>query len=104
MLDGRFSRITSYTDTRQDVGEFSGGNMNEWISVKERLPQKPTFDWVLVLIKMIPEGWFGIPHVAELRNGVWFAECLDDKPMEKELSVEVTHWMPLPEAPESSNK
>jgi hypothetical protein len=77
--------------------------MSEWISVKERLPQKPTFDWVLVQTKMIPEGWYGVPHIAELRGGVWFAQCLDDKPMENELSIEVTHWMPIPEPPESSN-
>jgi hypothetical protein len=75
-----------------------------WVSVKKCLPSRDKYDWVLVQVKMIPEGWYGIPHVAELRNGVWFAQCLDDKPMEKELSVEVTHWMPLPESPVASNK
>lgn len=76
--------------------------MGEWISVKDRLPEKSKYDWVLVQIKMIPEGWYGLPHIAELRNGVWFAQCVDN-PMEKELSVEVTHWMPLPEPPVASN-
>jgi len=77
--------------------------MLKWISVKQELPSREKYDWVLVQVKTVPEGWYGVPHVAELRNGVWFAQCLDDKPMENELSVEVTHWMPLPEAPESSN-
>lgn len=73
-----------------------------WVSVKESLPSREKHDWVLVQVKLIPEGWYGVPHIAELRNGVWFDQYLDN-PMEKALSVEVTHWMPLPEPPAASN-
>jgi hypothetical protein len=75
----------------------------EWISVKDRLPEKPDFDWVLVQSKMSPEGWYGIPHIAELRRGVWFSNVCDN-PMEETLSVIVTHWQPLPQPPKDNNK
>ena len=76
--------------------------MSNWIDVQERLPERPEHDWVLVQTKMTPEGWYGVPHVAELRSGVWYTQCLD-KPMEYELAIEVTHWMSLPEPPTASN-
>jgi len=77
--------------------------MSEWISVKDRLPEKPDFDWVLVQTKMSPENYYGVPHIAELRNGIWFTDMLDD-PMEKTLSINVTHWMPLPEPPSKEDE
>lgn len=67
-----------------------------WISVKERLPKGPEYDWVLVQERFVPEGWYGIPRVAELRNGVWYGREIEE-PFEKPYGVEVTHWMPLPE-------
>lgn len=60
--------------------------MPEWISVKDRLPS--IGEDVLVY-----DGeWF---HVDYLNNSdsVDWGRCFD-----------VTHWMPLPNAPESSNK
>ena len=73
-----------------------------WISVAERLPEKSTYDWVLVQVKMDPEGYYGVPHVAELRNGKWFGMgYLDDMPLEESCGIIVTHWMPLPVVPES---
>jgi hypothetical protein len=77
--------------------------MSEWISVKNRLPEAPEYDWVLVQTKMIPEGYCGVPHIAELRRGVWHSSESDSAPykvgMEEFLSIKVTHWMPLPEPP-----
>lgn len=67
-----------------------------WIPVTEQLPTRPEYDWVLVRTKMVPEGWYGVPHIAELRQGVWYSDCCDG-PMEHQLGVKVTHWMPLPE-------
>lgn len=66
-----------------------------WIDVLERLPEKPTYDWVLVKCQMVPEGHFGVPHIAELRNGVWYSDGIDT-PLEETCGVKVTHWMPLP--------
>ncbi len=71
--------------------------MQQWIPVTERLPEHPEYDWVLVQVKMNPEDYYGVPHIAELRNGVWYDE--DDLPLEEFRSVKVTHWMPLPQPP-----
>jgi len=68
----------------------------EWIDINTAPPKSLGYDWVLVKVKMEPEGWYGVPYIAELRNGVWYAQCLDS-PMEEVLSVKVTHWMPIPE-------
>ena len=70
----------------------------EWINVNDKLPKAPEYDWVLVQVKLIPENFYGVPHIAELRSGVWYDQQLD-KPMEEELSVIVTHWTPMPEHP-----
>ena len=70
--------------------------MSEWISVEERLPSSD-HDWVLVACKLMPEGFYGVPHVAELRGGVWWSDCYD-VPL-RSAGVAVTHWMPLPEPP-----
>ena len=69
-----------------------------WISVKDRLPERPLYDWVLVQAKMVPEGWYGVPHIAELRHGVWYDNGYDT-PLECTCGVCVTHWQPLPESP-----
>jgi hypothetical protein len=73
---------------------------SKWISVDERLPEKPGYDWVLVATKMVPEGWYGVPHIAELRSGVWYDNHLE-VPFEEELSIKVTHWTPMPPNPTS---
>lgn len=67
----------------------------DWIDVNFKLPEG--HDWVLVACKLDPEGWYGVPHIAELRNGVWYADCFE-VPLEN-AGVKVTHWMPLPEPP-----
>ena len=72
---------------------------SSWISVEERLPEYPEHDWVLVQIKLIPEGWYGVPHIAELRRGVWFSSSCDG-PLEETCGVKVTHWQELPAKPE----
>jgi len=73
-----------------------------WISVHTRLPKKPKYDWVLVQTKMLPEGTFGMPHIAELRYGVWYSTCCEG-PMEETLSVEVDSWFD-PELLNESNE
>ena len=69
-----------------------------WVSVKDRLPEKPQYDWVLVHITLSPDGFVGLPHVAELRRGKWFSTEYD-LPIEQVLQGTVTHWKPLPEPP-----
>ena len=80
------------------IEKFESGAvmMCRWIPVTERLPSKE-FDWVLVACKLVPEGEYGVPHIAELRHGVWYTDCYE-VPLES-AGTKVTHWMPLPEPP-----
>lgn len=68
---------------------------NEWISVKDELPDKSKYDWVLVNIMFNEDGTYGVPTVAEYRNGEWW----DSENKISELFETVTHWMPLPTPP-----
>ena len=78
------------------------GKTSEWINVKDRLPERPVYDWVLVQAKLVPENWYGVPHIAELRRGVWYSDG-HDTPLEETCGIVVTHWMPLPDKPKQKN-
>lgn len=56
-----------------------------WISVKERLPEE--MDKVFAVVS-------GVRITAVLKGGVWLSSWNHDI-----VNDEVTHWMPLPEAP-----
>lgn len=64
------------------------------ISSKEDLPDPEKYDWVLVAIQILPEGYYGVPYVAECRNGIWYDHM--DRDIEKDLGVKVTHWTTIP--------
>lgn len=74
----------------------NGIAVNKWIPVEERLPDPKEYDWVLVNVLLTPEDYYGVPHIAEFRNGKWWSD--DDFPL-SEVGCKVTHWMPLPELP-----
>lgn len=80
-------------------GYNAGLNADKWIGVDDRLPDKATYDWVLVNILFTECGEYGIPMIAEHRNGEWW-DVLDNQL--SDLDIKVTHWMPLPEPPEES--
>jgi hypothetical protein len=69
-----------------------------WVSVTERLPLAPEYDWVLVKTVFDSgdsfKGSFGVPHVAELRNGVWYCDTCDE-PMEEWLHIKVVAWFDM---------
>ena len=69
-----------------------------WRDVNTELPDASKYDWVLVQCIMIPEGYCGVPHIAEFRRGHWYNNFIDE-PFEKHLSVKVIAWMPLPAPP-----
>lgn len=71
---------------------------SRWVNVDDRLPTPDEYDWVLVNVKFDEDGTYGVPHIAEYRNGEWWG-YFDDVTL-KELGETVTHWMPLPEYPE----
>jgi hypothetical protein len=75
---------------------------NGWISVNDRLPDKTKYDWVLISGEFLEGGYF-VPHVAELRDGVWYASEYE-RPFEDLCAVKVTHWKPLPPDPKKSEE
>lgn len=81
-----------------------------WISVKERLPEKPEYDWVLVIVRDKRDGFMGIPQIGELRSdGFWHTVTSDSfntpdfrriynttDAFGEILKQEVVAWMPIP--------
>lgn len=65
-----------------------------WVPITERKPERPDYDWVLVKTVFVPEGGEGVPHVAELRNGVWYCDCCEG-PMEETLGIKVVAWFDM---------
>ena len=64
--------------------------MDEWISVKERLPKQ--FGWHLVHIRgWVTMAWFDADGWGDFQTCVAKPE-------------QVTHWMPLPEPPQDGGE
>ena len=77
----------------------NGVTLQEWISVKDRLPDNKEHDCVLAQV-VADNGYMHIPKVMEyrqLRND-WFEETYGWLSEHNGL-FSVTHWMPLPERP-----
>ena len=77
-----------------------GVTVQEWISVKDRLPEKIT-NKVIVLCK---NGYRGFGHYEDYKGKQTRYNLESNKPftdwdLEDCESYEVTHWMPLPSAP-----
>ena len=73
--------------------------VQEWISVKDRLPDNKEHDWVLAQV-VEDNGYMHIPKVMEyrqLRND-WFEETYGWL-SEHNGVFTVTHWMPMPNPP-----
>ena len=75
----------------------------KWISVKDRLPDNKEHDWVLAQV-VEDNGFMHIPRVMEYRQAKddWFEETYGWLSEHNGL-FSVTHWMPLPLAPEVKN-
>lgn len=69
----------------------------EWISVKDRLPEREQHDYVLVCCTM------NVTSTINYENAVTMAYVCEEGFMDVELNEVitrgVTHWMPLPEPP-----
>ena len=68
----------------------SGVTVQEWISVKDRLPEAGGY--VVCIAKRNPFSRF-MPMVARIEKNGWV------NPMTEQYISEVTHWMPMPELP-----
>lgn len=80
-------RLAEYEDTGLEPQEIA---KQKWIPVTERLPEA----FVSVLVHMPEERPLPTVHEGYVTNqGTWYAHFFEREPFE------VTHWMPLPEAP-----
>ena len=71
-----------------------GVTVQEWIPVKDRLPEAGGY--VVCIAKRNPFSRF-MPIVARIEKNGWV------NPITEQYISEVTHWMPLPLAPEVKN-
>lgn len=88
-LDGNYPNIST-TDRRCLVEKVNKEFINQWVSVKDSLPESAKD--VLISYnneESIAIGWFAFQH------NKWLVE----KEFDAEEVNNVTHWMPLPEAP-----
>ena len=76
-----------------------GVTVQEWISVKSRLPDNKEHDWVLAQV-VEDNGYMHIPKVMEYRQSKndWFEETYGWL-SEHNGAFTVTHWMPIPPEP-----
>ena len=75
-----------FYDTKEGITKRWNKRPDNWISIKERLPEEGT--WVLAFSKTIEVLFFD----GENKHGIhWLQDGDWDAP--------VTHWMPLPEPP-----
>ena len=72
----------------------SGVTVQEWISVKDMLPE--VGGYVACIAKRNPFSRF-MPMVARIEKNGWV------NPITEQYISEVTHWMPLPEPPKGGN-
>jgi hypothetical protein len=75
IIDSSRTYVANKENLTEDLIE-NGVTFQKWIPVSERLPEKQ-HDWVLVACKLHPEGFYGVPHIGELRNGVWWCDCYE---------------------------
>ena len=68
----------------------NGVTVQEWISVKDRLPEAG--EYVVCIAKRNPFSRF-MPMVARIEKNGWV------NPITEQYISEVTHWIPLPEPP-----
>ena len=84
----------SFTEYLADHLIANGVTVQEWISVNDRLPEAGGY--VVCIAKRNPFSRF-MPMVARIEKNGWV------NPMTEQYISEVTHWMPLPLAPEVKN-
>ena len=84
----------SFTEYLADHLISNGVTVQEWISVKDRLPEAGGY--VVCIAKRNPFSRL-MPMVAKIEKNGWV------NPMTEQYISEVTHWMPMPVAPEVKN-
>ena len=80
----------SFTEYLADCLINNGVTVQEWISVKDRLPE--VGGYVVCIAKRNPFSRF-MPMVARIEKNGWV------NPITEQYISEVTHWMPIPHPP-----
>ena len=88
-----YARATDNETLAEDIYNWVGKGepVQEWISVDDRLPEAGRY--VVCIAKRNPFSMF-MPMVARIEKNGWA------NPITEQYISEVTHWMPLPPAPE----
>ena len=84
----------SFTEYLADYLISHGVTVQEWISVKDRLPE--VGGYVVCIAKRNPFSRF-MPMVARIEKNGWA------NPITEQYISEVTHWMPLPHPQKGDN-
>ena len=96
-----YASATDNETLAEDIYNWVGKGepVQEWISVKDRLPDNKEHDWVLAQV-VEDNGFLHIPKVMEYRQqrNDWFEETYGWL-SEHNGAFTVTHWMPLPQPP-----
>lgn len=71
----------------------------EWISVKDRLPERNK----LVLVRAVSTARGGNITFVGAYDGFWFLQTAADT-IGLTIQYDITHWMPLPEPPERDDE
>lgn len=82
-------------DKKAAIAKFWNRRSNDWISVKERLPEKETFALLFSVDGEVYYGSFGYSKFYAFDSSGIFAAF---------ATYEVSHWQYLPEPPEEVNK
>ena len=80
----------SFTEYLADCLINNGVTVQEWIPVKDRLPE--VGGYVVCIAKRNPFSRF-MPMVARIEKNGWV------NPITEQYISEVTHWMPIPHPP-----
>lgn len=89
------SKLPTIKDYLQD-DEWEKMNAYEWISVKDRLPAESPFRSIYIVTMYSGYKMKRFVEPLHYIDSKWYT-MVHEEPLDMEY--EVTHWMPLPEAP-----
>ena len=85
----------SFTEYLADFLINNGVTVQEWVSVKDRIPEAGRY--VVCVAKRNPFSRF-MPMLARIEKNGWV------NPITEQYISEVTHWMPLPQPPKEGKR
>lgn len=89
-------------DMEKMVDVSSSATLNNWISVKDRLPEENQ-GWVTVYAANTGWRWIVQPGFYNAKTKTWLSRFLADESNYATFDL-VSHWMPLPEPPKDAKE